>query len=133
MVEEPTDVAGLRLLLRHLDLLGGFAELTTDSERFVQGGLNPDGPIWPGLILLTLWAGSAIASHRIGHMVLQRLNVVLGITLALTVVSMSRILGSDDDSCGILSDLLLGSVARVRREVPIRGQSDSCRAFTISY
>lgn len=86
-------VAGARLLLRHLDVVGGYAQLVTDDERFVQVGLDPDGSVWPGLVLLVLWIAAFVAAWRIRHAALVRLHVVLALVLALTVISMSRIFG----------------------------------------
>lgn len=85
--------AGFRLMLRHLDVLGGFGKLLTGQERFIQGGLDPDGRVWPGLVLLVLWIAAFVAAARLGQTVLVRLHTVLAVTLVLTVVSMSRIFG----------------------------------------
>ena len=86
-------VAGFRLMLRHLDVFGGFARLLTGQERFVQSGLDPDGRIWSGLLLLVLWIAAFVVAVRLQHTLLVRLHTVLASTLALTVVSMSRIFG----------------------------------------
>ncbi|MGB3733539.1 MAG: hypothetical protein WA964_01185, partial [Ilumatobacter sp.] len=85
--------AGVRLMLRHLDVFGGFGKLVTGQARFVQGGLDPDGAVWPGLVLLVLWIAAFVAAIRSGHKMLVRLHTVLAVTLVLTVVSMSRIFG----------------------------------------
>ena len=85
--------AGFRLMLRHLDVVGGFAQLLTGQARFVQGGLDPDGSWWPGAVLLLAWIAAIVAAWRLGLTVLLRLHTVLAVTLVLTVVSMSRIFG----------------------------------------
>ncbi len=92
--EEPIGwVAGGRLMLRHLDVVGAFAKLLTGSERFIQSGFDADGSIWPGLALLVLWVVAFVAAVRIGHTPLVRLHTVLAVTLVLTTVSMARIFG----------------------------------------
>lgn len=92
--EEPIGTAsGFRLLLRHLDVVDGFGKLLGGNERFLQAGLNPDGPIWVGAIVLTLWIGAAAVARRLDHTPLRQLHVVIGITLVLSVFSMSRIFG----------------------------------------
>ncbi|MFT4657421.1 MAG: hypothetical protein ACJAXA_003314 [Candidatus Aldehydirespiratoraceae bacterium] len=87
-------VAGIRLMLRHLDVVGGFAKLATGSERFVQSGLNADGSIWTGLVLFALWVGAFVVAVRLGHIPLVRLHTVLAVVLVMTTVSMSRIFGN---------------------------------------
>lgn len=85
--------AGIRLTLRHLDFVGGFAKLAIGQERFVQAGFDPDGPIWPGCVLLVIWLGAVAMAARLAHRPLMALHVTLLVTLALTTVSMSRIFG----------------------------------------
>ncbi len=93
--EDPIGIAaGTKLLLRHLDVVGGFLELSTGSERFVQSGLDPDGRLWPGLVMIVLWAAAAVVAVRLRHHALIRLHGVLAVTLLLTVISMSRIFGA---------------------------------------
>lgn len=92
--EEPIGTAaGFRLLLRHLDVVDGFGKLLTGNSRFLQAGFDPDGPIWAGALVLALWVGAAIVSRGLDHRPLQQLHVLVGITLALSLVSMSRIFG----------------------------------------
>lgn len=92
--EEPIGIAsGFRLLLRHLDVIDGFGKLLGGNERLLQAGLNPDGPIWAGAIVLALWIGAAALSRQFDHVPLRQLHVVVGITLALSLFSMSRIFG----------------------------------------
>lgn len=85
-------VAGFRLMLRHLDITP-FLQLLTGSNRFIEAGLDSDGPIVPGAILLVVWIGSVVVARRLRHSVLVNLHTVLGVTLALTVISMARIFG----------------------------------------
>lgn len=92
--EEPIGLsAGFRLMLRHLDGFGGFTKLLVGQERFLLEGKDPDGAIWPGLIVLMFWVGSIVVAWTLGHTRLLRLHAVLAITLVLTVMSMSRIFG----------------------------------------
>jgi hypothetical protein len=85
--------AGTRLMLRHLDAVGGFGRLFTGNERFLQSGFDPDGPIWPGLVVLVVWAGACLVAFRLRHRQLVALHVTLGVTLLATIASTSRIFG----------------------------------------
>ncbi|MFK7919518.1 MAG: hypothetical protein AB8G14_15695 [Ilumatobacter sp.] len=86
-------VAGARLMLRHLDVVGAFAKLLTGQERFIQSGFDADGAVWPGLVLFVAWIAAFVAAVRIRHVPLMRLHTVLAVTLLLTTFSMSRIFG----------------------------------------
>lgn len=85
--------AGLRLMLRHLDVATGFVPLLTGQERFLQASSDSDGPIWSGILLLMLFVGSFVVAVRLRHPSLVRLHALLAVTLVLTFVSMSRIFG----------------------------------------
>lgn len=84
--------AGIRLALRHLDITV-VPRMLTGRDEFLAAGLESDGPFVPGLILLLVWIGAVLLAFRVGHMALLRLHAVLGVTLVLTVLSMSRIFG----------------------------------------
>lgn len=86
-------VSGFRLMLRHLDVVGAHLQLATGSERFVQQGFDPDGPIWAGTVMLLLWAAAMFVAIRLRHRSLISLHTVLAVTLVLTVLSTSRIFG----------------------------------------
>lgn len=93
--EDPIGLAaGFRLMLRHLDVFGGFVQLLTGQERFVQAGLDPDGRVWPGVVMFALWLAAFVAAVRLRHLPLVRLHTVLAVTLGLTVISMARIFGA---------------------------------------
>ena len=83
---------GLRLLFRHLDLTT-FAKLLTGDQRFLQAGFEPDGPIWSGVVLFVIWIGAVVVSRSLDHRPLRQLHHLIGLTLALSFVSMSRIFG----------------------------------------
>jgi hypothetical protein len=85
--------AGFRLMLRHLDAVGGFARLISGNERFLQSGFDPDGPIWPGIVVLAVWVGASVVAIRLRHLQLIALHVTLGVALLATVASTSRIFG----------------------------------------
>jgi hypothetical protein len=94
----PTEEAiGLRrafeVLLRHLDVVDGHAALLTGTQRFVQVGLEPDGRVWPGAVLLALWIGAVVVAVRLRHRSLVALHTVIGVTLVLSLLSMARIFG----------------------------------------
>jgi hypothetical protein len=92
--EEPIGYgAGLRLLLRHLDVVGAHLGLLVGQERFLEEGFDPDGPIWAGVILLGVWIVAFVVAIRLRHRSLIALHSLLAVTLVLTVMSMSRIFG----------------------------------------
>lgn len=88
--------AGFRLLLRHLDVVSAFGELTTGDERFIEASFDPDGPVGAGLLLLGIWVFAYVVARRLDteppHQLLH-LHHVVGITLVLSLLSMSRIFG----------------------------------------
>ncbi len=85
----PADPIGLRSglveLLRRLNLLQAFSGL--------RAGVGETGSIVPGVLLLTAWAGSGAFAWRRREARLNRLNVVAGVALLLSVYSASRIYG----------------------------------------
>jgi hypothetical protein len=48
---------------------------------------------FPGLLLVVVWAGSALAAWRLGNRALRQLHVVLAAALVLAVLSCSRVVG----------------------------------------
>ncbi len=92
--EEPIGYgAGIRLMLRHLDVVGAQLGLLVGQERFLEEGFDPDGPIWAGAIVLALWVVAFGATVRLRHRSLIALHSLLAVTLVLTTMSMSRIFG----------------------------------------
>ncbi len=94
----PTEEAiGMRtafeVLLRHMDVVDGYAALFTGTQRFVQVGLEPDGRVWPGAILLVLWIAAVVVAARLRLRPLVALHTVIGVTLVLSLMSMARIFG----------------------------------------
>ncbi len=92
--EEPVGTGeGVRLLLRHLDVtrLGG---ALTGGDGFVtRAGFDLTGSVVPGLLVLAAWGGAVVLAVRARHTRLVALHAVVGWTLLLAVVSMSRIFG----------------------------------------
>ncbi|MFN3254243.1 MAG: hypothetical protein ACE37B_00975 [Ilumatobacter sp.] len=86
-------VSGFRLLLRHLDVIGGFVAQLWGDERFLTEGFDPDGPIWAGVVVLAAWIVAVVVARRLDHAPLVRLHAVIGLTLMLSWLSMSRIFG----------------------------------------
>ena len=87
---------GLELLLRHLDVLRSLGGSLFTTERFVELGQESSGSVLPGVVVLIVWVGSVIIARRIGSeraRSLIGLHIVVGTTLVLTWVSMSRIFG----------------------------------------
>ena len=92
--EEPIGYgAGIRLMLRHLDVVGAHLGLVLGQERFLEEGFDADGPIWAGALLLVLWVGAFVIAGRLRHRSLIALHSLLAVTLVLTTISMSRIFG----------------------------------------
>ena len=84
---------GLRLTLRHLDPIDAFGRMFTGTGSFLDAGLDPDGRIWSGILLLAVWATSVFVARRLADRRLVALHLALAVTLALSFVSMSRIFG----------------------------------------
>jgi hypothetical protein len=92
--EEPVGTTeGLRLLLRHLDVVHLFRESSGGDGFITAAGFRLDGSVVPGLLLLVAWVAAAVAAWRGGHRVLRTLDIVIGWTLLLSAVSMGRIFG----------------------------------------
>lgn len=85
-------VEGVKVMLRHLDLVR-VARGMTDSGYFVEAGYQVNTSIVPGLILVAIWAAAVVVAWRLRHGPLLRLHLVVGATLVLGAISMSRILG----------------------------------------
>ena len=85
---------GGNVLLRHLDVVDGYLKLLTGTDRFLQVGYEPDGRIWPGVLLLLAWIGSVVVAVRMRHRNLIALDITIGVTLVLSFVSMARIFGT---------------------------------------
>jgi hypothetical protein len=96
--EEPVGfAAGLRLLLRHLDVVRAIGGSVFRPEQFVRLGQAPSQSIVPGLVVLVVWIVSAVVDRRLPARVAHRsrtmLHVLVGITLVLSWISMARIFG----------------------------------------
>lgn len=79
--------------------LGRGIEATLQSMHpfgaWVWGGSAVEGPAWPGALLVAAWAIAAVVvALRGSHRSLDRLNVLLGATLLIAVVAVSRIFGA---------------------------------------
>jgi hypothetical protein len=92
--EEPIGYgAGIRLMFRHLDVIGAHLAQLVGQERFLREGFDPDGPIWAGVIVLVVWIAAFAVAIRLRHHSLVALHSLLALTLVLTTLSMSRIFG----------------------------------------
>ncbi len=81
------------VLFRHLDVVDGYADLLTGTQRFLQVGYEPTGRIWPGVVLFAMWVAAFVVAVRLRHRVLISLHVTIAVTLLLSLVSMSKIFG----------------------------------------
>ncbi len=84
---------GVTVLLTHLDVVHGYARLLTGAQRFVQVGYEPDGPIWPGVLLVAVWIVAVVVAVRLRRRTLVALHATLGVTLVLSALSTARIFG----------------------------------------
>jgi hypothetical protein len=92
--EEPVGSAeGVRLLLRHLDVIRLVRGAFHGDGFITEAGFRLDGSVVPGLLLLVVWIVAAVTAWRSGHRLLRSLHVVVGWALFLGAVSMSRIFG----------------------------------------
>jgi hypothetical protein len=86
---------GAELALLHLDVPGLVVGDSGAVGSLPDPSSDPDGSAVPGLVALLVWAAAAAASVRLRHRPLMRLHLVVGVSLALGVVSMGRILGKE--------------------------------------
>jgi hypothetical protein len=91
-------VAGLELLLRHLDVVQAHGGLLTGTGSFLEAGFDPDGPIWPGVLVLVVWitaaVGSVVLDRRRGtSSARSSLHAVIAVAMVLGLLSMMRIFG----------------------------------------
>jgi hypothetical protein len=84
---------GVRLELLHLDISKITQDQRNDTGSLVNAAGDPDGSIVPGLLVLALWGASVVIAWRIKHSRLLRLDLVIGVSLVLAVISMARIFG----------------------------------------
>jgi hypothetical protein len=73
---------GVGIWLRALNPLG-----------LVTGRVHLTGPVWPGAALIIAWGVAATLAWRRGPRALERLHIVVGLSLAAGLVSVSRIQG----------------------------------------
>jgi hypothetical protein len=86
-------VEGTRLVLRHLNVFRLVPGLWQSDGVITRAAFRLDGSILPGLLVLVVWAVAAVVAWRMRHTLLTQLNIVLGWSVVLAAVSMSRIFG----------------------------------------
>ena len=82
-----------RLLLEHLDVLRMASAALQHSDYFKTASFDRGGSLAPGVLLVLLWGTSAVVAWRIGLRSLVHLHAVIGLTLGLEWLAMSRIFG----------------------------------------
>ncbi|MEO6122257.1 MAG: hypothetical protein ABIR32_01010 [Ilumatobacteraceae bacterium] len=85
--------AGIKHLLRHLDLIQLGRTMFTQSGAFTATAFNLDGSIVPGILLLIAWAATAVLAWRLRHRLLIHLHAVIAVGYVLAAIAMSRIFG----------------------------------------
>ncbi|MEY2590927.1 MAG: hypothetical protein QOJ67_2911 [Acidimicrobiaceae bacterium] len=84
---------GVELELLHLDPTG-FAHASGGADgSLVDASSDPQGSTLPGLLVLGVWAAAVVIAWRMRHSALLRLHLVVGVSILLAVVAMSRIFG----------------------------------------
>ncbi|MCU1504912.1 MAG: hypothetical protein JWM12_4266 [Ilumatobacteraceae bacterium] len=83
---------GASLLLRHLDIAHFLLGSVNGSGSITVAAEPSSGP-WPGIVLVVLWAASAIAAWRMRHRRLIALHVMVAVTLLVGWISAARIFG----------------------------------------
>jgi hypothetical protein len=86
-------VEGVRLVLRHLDVVRVARLALHGDEYFVRAGYRLDGGVAVGLAVLALWAGTVVLAWRLRHRVLLALHAVVAASLVFATASISRIFG----------------------------------------
>jgi hypothetical protein len=86
-------IEGVRLLLRHLDIIRIVRGAAGGDGFLVASGFRLDGTILPGVAFLVMWAVAAVVAARMRHRMLVALHIVLAAALALATISMGRIFG----------------------------------------
>jgi hypothetical protein len=94
--EEPIGLGrGVDLALLHLDIPGLVIGDSGAVGSLPDPSSDPDGSVVPGVVALAAWAVAAAVSLWLRHRPLVRLHLVVAVSLALGVASMSRILGKE--------------------------------------
>jgi hypothetical protein len=84
---------GVRLVVRHLDVVRLARFALQGDEYFVRAGYRLDGATAAGFVVLVLWAASAVLAWRMRHRLLVALHAVVAVSLAFATASISRIFG----------------------------------------
>jgi hypothetical protein len=92
--DDPVGTAeGVRLMLRHLDVTRLLSGAFGADGYVTRAGFDLRGSIVGGLVVLAAWLAAVVVAVRLRHRDLLALHAVLGWTVLLGVVSMSRIFG----------------------------------------
>lgn len=84
---------GVRLMLRHLDLVRMAGDAFGADGYVTRAGYDLQGSVVPGVVVVLVWLATVAIAFRMRHRVLLTLHLVIGWSLVLGVVSMSRIFG----------------------------------------
>ncbi|MGI9052118.1 MAG: hypothetical protein ACR2HQ_05625, partial [Ilumatobacteraceae bacterium] len=80
--------AAMRIVLRHLDVVGSLGKQVVETETFAD-----TLSMWRGALTLVLWMVAAGVAGRIGSRALRALHVTIGVALVLAIASTARIFG----------------------------------------
>lgn len=93
----PEQNIGLRrsaqLLFEHFNVFRVMVEAFNQSDYFKSTAFTINGSAIPGAVVLLMWALSAAQAWRLRHRRLIHLHSVIGVSIVLAVIAMSRIFG----------------------------------------
>ncbi len=84
---------GVRLVLRHLDLVRLVRLAVEGDEYFVRAGFRLDGPVVVGAGVFLVWLLAVALAVRRRHRAVLALHLVVAWSLLLAVISLSRVFG----------------------------------------
>jgi hypothetical protein len=84
---------GIELALRHLDVTGFIGDGGDSLGSLARASGEPGGSVVPGVVVLAVWAATAVVAWRRRHEALIRLHALVGVSLLVGAFSMGRIFG----------------------------------------
>ncbi len=85
--------SGLALMARHLNVFRLIGSAFGSDGYVTRAAFDLQGSVVPGLVVLVVWIVAAVWAWQMRHRILIGLHVVIGWSLVLGAISMSRIFG----------------------------------------